>query len=134
MTQRNPMASNSGRRPRQRSWRCGRMTDHRPPTNIDQRTKPGVYIPTAITVGWALARVRPFALARPSQFRPKPPPSLTSALWARDYNEVKELGDRDSVKRTPRQTEDARFLDFGQPRHVAPTRTADCDRQEYGHC
>jgi hypothetical protein len=73
------------------------------------KTKPGVYIPTTITIGWAFARVRPFALASPSQFRPKPPPSLTSALWARDYNEIKELGERYSTKRTPRQTEDARF-------------------------
>ena len=73
------------------------------------KTKPGVYIPTAITIGWAIARVRPFALASPSQFRPKPPPSLTSALWTRDYNEIKELGEKDSTKRTPRQTEDARF-------------------------
>ena len=73
------------------------------------KTKPGVYIPTAITIGWAIARVRPFALASPSQFQPKPPPSLTSALWARDYNEVKELGEKDSTKRTSRQTEDARF-------------------------
>jgi hypothetical protein len=73
------------------------------------KTKPGVYIPTAITISWAFARVRPFALASPSQFRPKPPPSLTSALWARDYNEIKELGKKDSTKRTPRQTEDARF-------------------------
>lgn len=73
------------------------------------KTKPGIYIPTAITIGWAFARVRPFALASPSQFRPKPPPSLTSALWATDYNEIKELGEKDSTKRTPRQTEDARF-------------------------
>ncbi len=73
------------------------------------KTKPGIYIPTAITIGWTFAQVRPFALASPSQFRPKPPPSLTSALWARDYNEIKELGEKDSTKRTPRQTEDARF-------------------------
>jgi len=73
------------------------------------RAKPGVYIPTAITIGWSFAQVRPFALASPSQFRPKPPPSLTSALWARDYNEIKVLGEKNSTKRTPRQTEDARF-------------------------
>jgi hypothetical protein len=73
------------------------------------KTKPGVYIPTAITIGWAFAQVRPFALASSSQFRPKPPPSLNSALWARDYNEIKELGEKNSTKRTPRQTEDARF-------------------------
>lgn len=79
------------------------------------RTKPAVYIPTAITFGWALAQVRPFALASPSQFRPKPPPLLTSALWAQDYNEIKELGDKNSTKRTPRQTEDAYFWISGNP-------------------
>jgi len=73
------------------------------------KTKPGIYIPTAITIGWAFAQVRPFALASSSRFRPKPPPSLNSAEWARDYNEVKELGEKNSTKRTPRQTEDARF-------------------------
>jgi hypothetical protein len=31
-------------------------------------------------------------LASPSQFRAKPPPSLKSAEWARDYNEIKDLG------------------------------------------
>jgi hypothetical protein len=38
------------------------------------KTKPGVYIPTPITYGWALATMTPFALASPSQFRAKPPP------------------------------------------------------------
>jgi hypothetical protein len=73
------------------------------------KTKPGIYIPTAITIGWAFAQIRPFALASSSQFRPKPPPSLNSAEWARAYNEIKELGSKNSTKRTPRQTEDARF-------------------------
>ena len=73
------------------------------------KTRPGVYIPTAITIGWAFARVTPFALTGSAQFRPKPPPSLKSADWARDYNEIKELGEKNSTKRTARQTEDARF-------------------------
>jgi hypothetical protein len=73
------------------------------------RTKPGVYIPTAITIGWAFSHVTPFALTSPSQFRPKPPPALESAEWARDYNEIKELGEKNSTRRTARQTEDARF-------------------------
>jgi len=32
------------------------------------KTKPGAYIPTPITYGWALATMTPFALASPSQF------------------------------------------------------------------
>jgi hypothetical protein len=73
------------------------------------KTRPGVYIPTAITIGWAISHVTPFALTSPAQFRPKPPPSLKSAEWAKDYNEIKELGEKNSTKRTARQTEDARF-------------------------
>ena len=73
------------------------------------RTSPGVYIPTAMPVGWQVARMTPFVLASPSQFRAKPPPPLKSAKWARDYNEIKEFGGKNSTKRTARQTEDARF-------------------------
>ena len=79
------------------------------------KTKPGTYIPTPITYGWALATTTPFALASPSQFRAKPPPSLKSAEWARDYNEIKDLGAKNSTKRTARQTEDARFWLVGGP-------------------
>jgi hypothetical protein len=79
------------------------------------RTKPGIYIPTPITYAWALATMTPFALASPSQFRAKPPPSLKSAEWARDYNEIKSLGAKNSAKRTARQTEDARFWLIGGP-------------------
>ena len=84
------------------------------------KTRPGVYIPTPITFGWQLATMTPFALQSPSQFRAKPPPSLKSGEWARDYNEIKDLGAKDSAKRTARQTEDARFwLNVG-PRAVNP--------------
>jgi hypothetical protein len=72
-------------------------------------TQPGVYVPTAITVGWECIMMTPFAMTSPSQFRPGPPPDLKSAQWARDYNEIKEMGEKNSTKRTPRQTEDARF-------------------------
>ena len=50
------------------------------------------------------------------QFRPGPPPSLTSALYARDYNETKDLGGTKSTKRTQQQTDAVRFwsqLNFG---------------------
>jgi hypothetical protein len=84
------------------------------------RTKPGVYIPTPLTVGWPLASMTPFVLTSPSQFRAKPPPSLKSAEWAKDYNEIKELGAKNSPKRTARQTEDARFWLLVGPRAYNP--------------
>ena len=33
--------------------------------------------------------LKPWIMKRSSQFRPEPPPALTSAMWARDYNEIK---------------------------------------------
>jgi hypothetical protein len=44
-----------------------------------------------------------------SQFRPGPPPELTSALWARDYNEIKAVGAATSTVRTADQNDIARF-------------------------
>ena len=56
-----------------------------------------------------VAYVQPFALKSPSQFRPGPPPELTSKKWARDYDEVKSLGGATGSMRTPEQTEIGRF-------------------------
>jgi len=53
--------------------------------------------------------VKPFAINSPSQFRPQPPISLASKEWATDYNEIKDYGSKSSTKRTPQQTETARF-------------------------
>lgn len=72
-------------------------------------TAPGVYTQTMPIYGWKFATMRPFAMTGPAQFRPGPPIALTSEQWARDYNEMKDLGGKDSTKRTQRQTEDARF-------------------------
>jgi hypothetical protein len=52
---------------------------------------------------------KPWLLASADQFRPGPPPSLTSAVWARDYNEIKALGAKQSTQRTAEQTAIARF-------------------------
>jgi hypothetical protein len=73
------------------------------------KTKPGVYVPTPITASSMWPNVKPFAMTSPSQFRPQPPVALTSAEWASDYNEIKDLGGKISSKRTARQTEDAQF-------------------------
>ena len=72
---------------------------------------PGVWIPTAVTppIGTYLGLMRPFSLDSADQFRPGGPPALDSKKWARDYNEVKEIGSSTSTTRTPEQTLAARF-------------------------
>jgi len=72
-------------------------------------TAPGVYVGTMLPISHDWREVKPFFLHEPSQFRPEPPPALTSELWARDYNEIKTFGEKDSRQRTPEQTESARF-------------------------
>jgi hypothetical protein len=72
---------------------------------------PGVWIPTAPTppIGTYLGRMRPFSLDSADKFRPGGPPALSSKRWARDYNEVKEMGSSTSATRTLEQTVAARF-------------------------
>ena len=72
-------------------------------------TSPGVYVPTTFPLGYAFAPHGPWFMKSAAQFRPEPPPALTSALWARDYNEVKVVGSATSEVRTPEQTAIARF-------------------------
>ena len=73
------------------------------------KAKAGTYVPTAPTLAPQWPGVKPFAMTGGSQFRPAPPVALTSKEWATDYNEIKELGSRNSAKRSPQQPEDARF-------------------------
>src|SRR5205814_836961 len=49
-------------------------------------------------------QVTPFALARADEFRPAPPPRLTSEEYTRVFNEVKSLGFITSTTRTQEQT------------------------------
>ena len=60
--------------------------------------------------------VQPFALTTPAQFRPAPPPLITSSEFATAYLETKELGKIDSTKRTAEQTQAANF--WKQPTQV----------------
>ena len=53
-------------------------------------------------------------------FRPKPPIALDSEQWVKDYNEIKELGAKNSSKRSPQQTEDARFWFLTGPLSTHP--------------
>jgi hypothetical protein len=51
-----------------------------------------------------LLKAAPMALLSPTQVLPPPPPSLTSAEYAADLNEVKLLGRSDSTARSDEQT------------------------------
>ena len=53
--------------------------------------------------------VKPFVLRSGDQFRPLPPPALSSTRYAADFNEVKSLGRSDSTTRSPDQTEIGKF-------------------------
>src|SRR6266480_1291674 len=54
-------------------------------------------------------KVTPFALERADEFRPGPPPALTSATYTEAFNEVKSLGFIDSTTRTAEQTQIGKF-------------------------
>jgi hypothetical protein len=72
-------------------------------------TSAGVYVPTMIPASPNWPNVKPFFLRDAAQFRPGPPPTLKSAEWARDYNEIRQLGGRQNSSRNAEQTEVARF-------------------------
>ena len=72
---------------------------------------PGVWqLPAGVNplVPW-MSQLRPFMLESPDQFRPGPPPDLSSNEWVQEYNEMLQYGRRDSTFRTPEQTTIARF-------------------------
>jgi hypothetical protein len=49
------------------------------------------------------------------QFRPGPPPGLTSETWKRDLDEIKAVGGKISTQRTAEQTAIARFWEATAP-------------------
>src|SRR2546425_2513914 len=53
--------------------------------------------------------VRPFALETGDQFRPPPPPAVSSARYTTDFDEVKSLREINSTARSAEQTDIGRF-------------------------
>jgi hypothetical protein len=84
------------------------------------RTQPGVYVQTMPTVSWEHSTMQPFVLTGPAQFRPGPPPDLKGEQWAKDYNEIKDLGGKNSTTRTARQSKDAKFWLSAGPTMYSP--------------
>jgi hypothetical protein len=102
------------------------------------RTDDGRYVPLALTPGtepgqWRpelpafgtdlfawISEVDPFTLKHPSQFRTKGPLALSSRAYAKEYNEVKELGGAGENARTPKQEALAQFYANTNPVEMFP--------------
>lgn len=69
--------------------------------SIPDGTLPGAFTQFAI--------MTPFAIASPSQYRPGPPPALTSQQYADDVNEIEAIGGTTSVVRTAEQAQVAKL-------------------------
>jgi len=72
---------------------------------------PGVWVrlanAPASLPGWG--KVTPFVLRSGSQFRPDAPPDLTSETYAKDYNEIKQIGVATGSTRSAEQSNIALF-------------------------
>jgi hypothetical protein len=78
-------------------------------------TTAGTYVPTATPAVTQWAQRKPWLMTSAAQFRPGPPPALASDVWARDFNEVKAFGAKNSTRRSLEQTEIARFWEYSLP-------------------
>ena len=72
-------------------------------------TSPGVWVPTTRPSFAEYAQAKPWVMISADQFRPGPPPQLSSMIYARDYNETKNLGGAKSTARTAAQTDAVKF-------------------------
>lgn len=86
------------------------------PESYRPQASPGVYVPTVVPAESTASQLTPWVMRAASQFRPAPPPALTSEVWTRDLNEIREIGSLNSGKRSAEQTTVARFWFFTGPR------------------
>ena len=100
----------------------------------DGRGAPGTFTPAAAPGVWRptppamlpalspwIATMKPLLLQTASQFRPGPPPALTSIQYARDFNETRLYGAKTGSLRTAEQTEVARFWTENVPQQLNRT-------------
>ena len=94
------------------------------PNTFDMPLATGVWRPTppanAPFFAKFLCETTPLMIDSPTQFRPVPPPALTSAEYAADFEEVKAFGSKEGSSRTPLQTETGLFISSvpGPPLHA----------------
>jgi hypothetical protein len=85
------------------------------PDTYRPHTTAGVYVPTLLPAVPNWGKRKPWVMTSGDQFRPGPPPVLTSETWARDYNEIKAIGGKNSIQRSPEQTAIAKFWEATAP-------------------
>ena len=85
------------------------------PNTYRPHTTPGVYVPTMFPAVPHWGKRKTWVMTSPDQFRPGPPPSLSSDTWKRDFEEIKAIGGKESSKRTPEQTAIAKFWEATAP-------------------
>jgi membrane-associated phospholipid phosphatase len=84
-----------------------------PPPFVAPPLQPGNYQitppnqPAPVFTNWGT--ITPFVLDSGDQFRPVPPPALTTVAWAQAITEVQTLGQDTSATRTPDETTIAKF-------------------------
>ena len=81
---------------------------------------PGVWIlptdnPAATPATPWVAKMTPFIMRTANQYRPGPPPALTSPAYTASYNETKDYGSATSALRTTEETDVALFWGLGRP-------------------
>jgi len=86
--------------------------------NIGQwRRTQNLPVSTALSVAGAgylmVSTQTPWVLSSPMQFRPGAPPLVTSAQYAKDFNETKTMGSQFSAARSPELTNNALFWNAG---------------------
>jgi hypothetical protein len=85
------------------------------PNTYQPHAAPGVYVPTMFPAVPHWGKRKPWVMTSGNQFRPGPPPALTSDTWKRDFNEIKAVGGKTSTQRTPEQTAIAQFWEATLP-------------------
>jgi hypothetical protein len=90
------------------------------PESYRPQTSPGAYVPTTVPAESTAARITPWVMKAASQFRPAPPPTLTSEAWTKDLNEIREYGSLNNSKRSAEQTTIGRFWFLTGPRTFNP--------------
>ena len=80
------------------------------------QTTPGCPPAGGVLLHWS--EVTPFGIQSSDQFRSPPPPPLRSGKYARDYNEVKRVGEINSTERPQDRADVARYFAIAPPPHL----------------